>query len=134
MAGWTREKRIRVEEQFYAYLRRCFINSKDYGLICLGENLYTGQIYAIGQIFDALEADIHDIYILKSRQLGISTIIRALTTFFLGVFSGLNRRVKRAMAPYEIGKQVEPTLDLLQAFGVMFDLVGVGMKCARCLL
>ena len=89
MAGWTREKRIRVEEQFYAYLKRCFINTRDYGLLCLGENLYTGQIYAITQIFDALEADIHNIYILKSRQLGVSTIFRVLIVFLIGVHKGV---------------------------------------------
>src|SRR5882724_3562485 len=86
---WSREKRLAVEGAFYKFLDRCYIESKDDGRICLGENLYEGQRKLITQIFDALENGIHDIHILKSRQLGISTIIRALTTFFLGVFSGL---------------------------------------------
>ena len=89
MPGWSREKRLRVEANFYSYLNKCFVNTKDYGRICLGENLYFGQRWAVGQIFDALEADIHDIYILKARQLGISTIFRALTVFLLGVHKGL---------------------------------------------
>ena len=89
MAGWTKEKRERVEANFYAYLKRCYVNSKDYGRICLGENLYTGQVYAITQIFNALEQDIHDIYILKSRQLGISTIFRAFTVFLIGIHKGV---------------------------------------------
>jgi hypothetical protein len=89
MAGWTRTKRLRVEEGFYQFLNRCFVNSKDAGQICLGEHLYEGQRQVITQIFDALEEDIHDIYILKSRQLGISTIIRALVIFLLGVHKGL---------------------------------------------
>jgi hypothetical protein len=89
MAGWSALKRDRVETAFYIYLRSCFVNSKDAGQICLGDNLYQGQIDVITQIFDALEADIHKIYILKSRQLGISTIIRALIIFFLGVHKGL---------------------------------------------
>src|SRR5882724_1115143 len=86
---WSREKRLAVEGAFYKFLDRCYIESKDDVRICLGENLYEGQRKLITQIFDGLEDDIHDFYILKSRQLGISTLTRALTTFFLGVFSGL---------------------------------------------
>lgn len=89
MAGWTRKKRVTVEKAFYEFLNRCYVNSKDAGRLCLGESLYDGQRQAVSDIFDALEADIHDIYILKSRQLGISTIIRALVTFLLGVHPGL---------------------------------------------
>lgn len=89
MAGWANSKRVAVERAFYAYLNRCYVNSKDAGRICLGECLYEGQRQVITQIFDALEADIHKIFILKSRQLGISTIIRAFTIFLLGVHKGL---------------------------------------------
>jgi hypothetical protein len=87
--GWPHDKRVRVEAAFYQFLNRCFVNSKDYGRICLGERLYFGQRYAITQIFDALEQDIHDIAILKARQLGVSTLFRALGVFFLGIFHGL---------------------------------------------
>ncbi len=87
--SWTKQKRERVEAAFYAYLNKCYVNSKDAGQICLGECLYQGQIDVITQIFDALEAGIHKIFILKSRQLGISTIIRALVIFLLGVHKGL---------------------------------------------
>ena len=89
MAGWSREKRLAVERAFYEFLDSCYIESKDYGQICLGKNLYRGQRKLVTEIFDGLEDDIHDFYILKSRQLGISAITRALTTFFLGIFSGL---------------------------------------------
>src|SRR5215467_4879561 len=89
MPGWSKQKRKTMEGAFYTFLDRCFINSKDYGRVCLGESLYWGQRYAISQIFDALEQDIHDIYILKSRQLGISTLVRALMIFFEGMFPGL---------------------------------------------
>ena len=89
MAGWSHQKRVTVEKAFYAFLDRCYINSKDYGRVCLGVSLYWGQRWAIAQIFDALEEDIHDIYILKSRQLGISTLVRALIMFFEGMFPGL---------------------------------------------
>ena len=87
--GWSSEKRERVELAFFQFLKRCYVNTKDYGLICIGDNLFMGQTYAINKIFDALEEDIHDIYILKSRQLGISTIFRCLIIFLLGIHKGL---------------------------------------------
>jgi hypothetical protein len=88
--GWTHKKRDTVETAFYQYLNCCWINSKDSpDPICLGENLYDGQRHLIDQIFDALEEDIHDIYVLKARQLGISTLIRALSIFLIGIHRGL---------------------------------------------
>lgn len=87
--GWSPEKRARVEGAFYKFLSKCFVNSKDSGRICLGDNLFLGQRLAITEIFNGLEQGIHDFKILKSRQLGISTIFRALAVFFLGIFSGL---------------------------------------------
>lgn len=89
MAGWSHAKRVKVEKAFYDYLNRAYVYSKDKGRICLGENLYEGQRRLITEIFDALEDDIHEIYVLKSRQLGISTIIRFLTAFLIGINPGL---------------------------------------------
>lgn len=89
MAGWSSEKREKVELAFYQYLNRCYVNSRDGGRICLGEAIYEGQRRVITEIFDGLEEDIHTFVILKSRQLGISTIIRALIVFLLGIFNGL---------------------------------------------
>lgn len=89
VSRWTREYRLKIERAFYAFLNRCFVNSKDYGQICLGENLYDGQIRLITAVFDSLEHDIHKVFILKSRQLGISTISRALSMFLIGVHPGL---------------------------------------------
>jgi hypothetical protein len=90
MAGWSHEKRVAFEQAFYTYLGSCEINSKDHGEpIILGHHLMYGQTVFIKAIFDGLEQDIHDFYCLKSRQLGITTIIRALCAFFLGVHRGL---------------------------------------------
>ncbi len=89
MAGWSHEKRLAFEEAFYAYLDCCQINSKDGGQIILGHHLMYGQRRFVTAIFDGLEQDIHDFYCLKSRQLGITTVIRALGAFFLGVHKGL---------------------------------------------
>lgn len=93
MAGWTHEKRVAVEQAFYRFLNRCYVNSKDLGRICLGEHLYDGQIKFITTVFDALENDIHKIFVVKSRQLGISTIARALAIFLLGIHPGLKGAV-----------------------------------------
>lgn len=89
MSGWSEAKRRAVEDAFYKFLDCCYVNSRDAGRICLGKALYDGQRRAITQIFDALEEDIHDIYILKSRQLGMSTLIRALSIFMIGIHGGL---------------------------------------------
>jgi hypothetical protein len=89
MAGWSRERRLETERNFYRFLDRCFVNSRDGGHICLGKTLYEGQRKVVTDIFDALEEDIHDIWILKSRQLGISTIIRALIVFMIGIHKGV---------------------------------------------
>ena len=75
------------------FLNSCVVNSKDLGKVNLGEHLFPGQRYAITEIFDALEDDIHKIYILKSRQLGISTLIRVLIVFLQGVIPGLKGAV-----------------------------------------
>jgi len=89
VAGWSKKKRKRVEGDFYTFLNSCHIFSKDHPKpICLGEELYDGQRRFITAVFDALEDDIHDIYCLKSRQLGISTIVRALIVFFQGLLDG----------------------------------------------
>jgi hypothetical protein len=89
MAGWSPELRDRVEISFYKFLKNCFVNSKDKGRIALGDHLYDGQVKFITTVFDALEEDIHKIFVLKSRQLGLSTISRALSIFYLGIHEGL---------------------------------------------
>lgn len=90
MAGWSHEKRLAFEEAFYAFLSQCRINSKNLGFVSLGDNLYYGQRRFITAILDGLENDIHDFYCLKSRQLGITTICRAFSAFYLGIHKGLS--------------------------------------------
>lgn len=87
--GWSREKRVAFEKAFYVFLDNCWINSKDKGFISLGENLFDGQRRFLTDVFDGLEAGIHKFYVLKSRQLGITTIVRALSIFYIGVHKGL---------------------------------------------
>ena len=89
MAGWTHQKRVVVEDGFFEFLGRAHVFSKDLGDIVLGDHLYDGQRKLYTTVFDALEEDIHDIYVLKSRQLGASTGVRALTVFMLGFHEGV---------------------------------------------
>ena len=90
MAGWSHQKRVAFEAAFYAFLSQCRINSKNLGFVSLGDNLYYGQKRFITAILDGLENDIHDFYCLKSRQLGITTICRAFSAFYLGIHKGLS--------------------------------------------
>jgi len=99
--GWSNAKRVAAEGAFYAFLRCSFINSKDGGRICLGENLLEGQVMFITAVFDALEAGIHKIFVLKSRQLGISTIARALSIFWLGMHPGIKGSLVFDTAPHK---------------------------------
>jgi hypothetical protein len=87
--GWSKKKRRAFEAGFREFLNHVTINSKDTGPIILGKNLFDAQERFIKEVFDALEADIHDIYILKSRQLGASTLTRAFSVFWLGMHPGL---------------------------------------------
>lgn len=86
MPGWGTERASEVREAFYEFLNHCEVNSKEKGWIVLGHHLYDAQIRVIEAIFDGLARDIHDFKILKSRQLGVSTIIRALMLFWAGIF------------------------------------------------
>lgn len=83
---WDRKKADTVRAAFYEYLKHVSVKSKEEGWIILGDHLYGGQVKVIEAIFDGLAEDKHDFKILKSRQLGISTIIRALMLFWMGAF------------------------------------------------
>jgi len=89
VAGWSKKKRRAFEAGFREFLNHVTINSKDYGKMILGKHLFDAQERFITCIFDGLEEGIHDFYILKSRQLGASTLTRAFSTFWLGMHDGL---------------------------------------------
>lgn len=84
--AWTPEHAASVKAAFYEFLNHTWVKSKEKGWIILGENLYGAQTTVIEGIFDGLGNDIHDFKVLKSRQLGVSTIIRALMAFWTGIF------------------------------------------------
>lgn len=87
---WSHEKRVSFESAFYRFLDCCPLNSKDYiEPIMLGPNLFWGQKYFYTKVFDGLERGVHKFFCLKSRQLGITTSIRALSVFYTGVHAGM---------------------------------------------
>lgn len=88
--GWNPEKVEVFKDQYLSFRHFVQINSKDLGGgAVLGSHTYTSQKILLDGIFDALSQDIHDIKILKARQLGITTESRALSLFWLGVHEGL---------------------------------------------
>lgn len=87
---WGPDKVAAFKAAFYEFLKHVRINSKEKGgNYRLADGVYEAQRRFLDAIFDALAEDVHDIKILKSRQLGCSTISRALVVFYVGIFPGL---------------------------------------------
>ena len=87
--GWNQAKVDVFRAAFEQFLMHVKINSKEKGQVVLGEHIYRAQRMLLDGIFAGLAEDIHDFKILKSRQLGISTLSRALTLFWIGIHEGL---------------------------------------------
>lgn len=89
-SAWTPSKVAIFKEQYYEFRHHVHINSKDLGGgAILGDHTFVSQQMLLDAIFDALSNDVHDIKVLKSRQLGVSTETRALSLFWNGVHNGL---------------------------------------------
>lgn len=86
---WSAEKAAAFRAEFLEFLNHTVINSKETGPICLGSNIFGSQLRLLDSVFDGLQGGIHDIKVLKSRQLGCSTFARAFALFWLGVHDGL---------------------------------------------
>ncbi len=88
--AWNPKKVEAFSSAFYDFLRYVRIDSKETGGgTVLANHIYSAQRMALKCIFGGLAEDIHDFKILKSRQLGISTITEALDVFWLGMHDGL---------------------------------------------
>jgi len=88
--GWSPQRVDAFRRGFWEFVSSVYINSKELGgHTCLGDHVYRAQSWFLESIFDALLEGQHEIYTLKSRQLGVSTISRALSLFWLGVNPGL---------------------------------------------
>jgi len=89
MAGWDQNQVDAFKKAFFEFLKHVRIDSKELGNICLGDHIYEAQRRLLDGIWSGLAQDIHDFKILKARQLGISTLSRALTLFWVGMHDGL---------------------------------------------
>ena len=88
--AWNVEKVEAFRDAFYDFLGNVRINSKEKGGdYCLADGVYEAQYRLLDAIWEGLSQDIHDFKCLKSRQLGISTISRALVIFWLGLHNGM---------------------------------------------
>jgi len=88
-AGWSKEKAAIFRESFIQFCGQITINSKELGQCKLADSLYRAQFIALDAIFSGLQDKIHYFDILKSRQLGISTVVRALSLFWCGIHPGM---------------------------------------------
>lgn len=87
MSGWNLDKVAAFKSAFADFLRYVVIDSKDSGLGPIV--LYQAQKRFLDEVFEGLERDIHFFVVLKARQLGMSTIVRALIAFWAMVNTGL---------------------------------------------
>jgi hypothetical protein len=68
--------------RFYTFCRHLKIESKEQGMITLGDTLLGTQTYVIDEVAKGLEDDVHFFLVLKGRQLGITTISLAMDLYW----------------------------------------------------
>jgi hypothetical protein len=73
-----------------AFCQALKIDSKEQGMISLGDSLLGTQRWVLRHIISGLEDGVHDFVTLKCRQAGISTISLALDMFWLMKHKGMN--------------------------------------------
>jgi hypothetical protein len=69
--------------KFMSFCRAMRIDSKEQGLIRLGDHFYDAQKTILRGISEGLREDVHEFVILKCRQLGSSTVCLALDLYWL---------------------------------------------------
>lgn len=114
-SGWSPSKVAAFKESFFEFLKHVKIDSKEKGQFILADGVYEAQRRFLDGVFTALADDIHDIKCLKSRQLGVSTIARALSVFWLGVHDGLKGAMVLDTEPHkeEARKEIEDMISRL---------------------
>jgi hypothetical protein len=69
-------------KKFYQFCKHLRIESKEQGMITLGDTLLGTQTYVIDEVAKGLEDNIHFFIVLKGRQLGITTISLAMDLYW----------------------------------------------------
>jgi len=103
--GWNAAKVAAFERGFWDFVSRVKINSKEKGggYQLSEQSLYVGQRRFIRALFDGLAQDKHVIKCLKSRQLGMSTIVEIFTVYWLGVHDGMKGGLVFDTGPHTSG-------------------------------
>ena len=76
-------------KQFYRFCQQLKIESKEQGMITLGDTLLGSQTYVMDEVASGLEEGIHFFIVLKGRQLGITTISLAMDLFWHFLHPGM---------------------------------------------
>ena len=76
-------------DDFWRFCRALSVETKEEGVIKLGNTLLGSQEYFIEEVFRGLNEGIHYFVCLKGRQLGISTICLALDLYWHFKFPGM---------------------------------------------
>ena len=77
------------QQQFYQFCRNLKIESKEQGMVTLGNQLLGTQTYVMDEVAKGLSEDIHFFIVLKGRQLGITTISLALDLYWHFIHPGM---------------------------------------------
>lgn len=83
----AKSKTKTLAEAFWAFAQSIRIPSKDHGIIPFRP--WKIQHFVLNEILSALSQDIHNIVILKPRQIGVTTVLLALDLFWLLKHNGL---------------------------------------------
>jgi hypothetical protein len=76
-------------KNFYRFCSQLRIESKEKGMITLGDSLLGSQTYVMDEVARGSQDDIHFFVVLKGRQLGITTISLALDLYWHFIHPGM---------------------------------------------
>jgi hypothetical protein len=97
-------------EEFYRFSKALRIDSKERGIITLGDNLLGTQHRLIEQMTIGFQQGVREFVTLKCRQIGVSTLSMAFDLYWLNKYKGING----ALVVHEDGarEQFRTTLNL----------------------
>jgi hypothetical protein len=74
---------------FLGFLKALRVDTKERGVISLGDNLIGTQTWVLRELVKGLESGQHEMVILKCRQIGVSTLTLALDLYWLFRHKGM---------------------------------------------
>jgi hypothetical protein len=73
---------------FWKFCNNLRVDTKEFGIVPLGQRIYSGQRYLIERIEAGLQTGVHQFTVLKGRQMGISTVMLALDLYWASKYPG----------------------------------------------